>query len=64
MTALQTPSRLALGIMEAVEQTGLSRSTLYLEIKAGRLRTIKIGKRRLIPHADLIEWLDTCREAA
>jgi excisionase family DNA binding protein len=28
---------------------GISRSTLYVLIKSGRIRTIKIGRRRLIP---------------
>jgi excisionase family DNA binding protein len=28
---------------------GISRSTLYVLIKGGRIRTIKIGRRRLIP---------------
>ena len=39
----------ALRVNEAVAAYGLSRSTIYKLIGGGKLRTIKIGKRRLIP---------------
>lgn len=44
---------LALRIPEAVNVSGLSRSKLYDEIKAGRLRAVKAGGRRLILRTDL-----------
>jgi excisionase family DNA binding protein len=37
--------------------TSLSRSTLYALMQAGRLRYTKIGRRRLIPIADLEQLL-------
>jgi len=42
------PDRL-LSIAQAAEALGVSRSTLYVELDAGRLRSVKVGRRRLIP---------------
>lgn len=36
---------------------GLSRSIIYLEIKAGRLRTVKIGGRTFIAEAELARYV-------
>jgi excisionase family DNA binding protein len=41
--------REAVSIVEATRLTGLSRSTIYELIRAGRLRSVKVGRRRLIP---------------
>ena len=46
-----------LSIAEAVEFSRLSRSQLYEHIRAGDLRTIKNGRRRLIPRRALIRFL-------
>lgn len=43
------PPRLSYRISEAARATGLSRSTLYSLIQAGRLHSVKVGKARLIP---------------
>ena len=40
--------RIALRIRDASILSGLSRSTLYELLKAGKLRAVKIGGRRLI----------------
>ena len=45
---MHTEQRLTLSIDEAASRTGLSRSFLYEQIKAGALSTIKVGKRRLV----------------
>ncbi len=44
---------IALRIPEAALAAGLSRSKIYEEIKARRLRAIKAGGRRLILRTDL-----------
>jgi excisionase family DNA binding protein len=49
------PPRL-LSILEAAERVGVGRSTLYAEMGAGRLRSVKVGRRRLIP-ADALRSL-------
>lgn len=53
-----SPVRLALSVDEAADAVGISRVYLYAELKAGRLASKKIGKRRLIPVAALQAWLD------
>lgn len=40
--------REAVSIVEATRLTGLSRSTIYELLREGRLKSIKIGRRRLI----------------
>jgi excisionase family DNA binding protein len=44
----RTRNRL-LSVDEAAEALGLARSTLYRELGAGRLPSVKIGRRRLVP---------------
>jgi excisionase family DNA binding protein len=41
--------RPALSIKEAAEACGLSRATLYRLMADGKLTTLKIGARRLVP---------------
>jgi excisionase family DNA binding protein len=49
---------LAYTILEAKRvAAGISRTTLYEEIKAGRLRAVKRGRRTLILADDLKTWL-------
>ncbi|WP_036460645.1 AlpA family transcriptional regulator [Mycobacterium sp. 141] len=45
-------------ITDAATRTGLSRSKLYTEMAAGRLRWVKVGSRRLIPESALIDYID------
>lgn len=42
-------------VNEAAEALRLSRSVLYELIRSGRLRTVKIGRRRLVPVDALAE---------
>lgn len=44
-------------IPEAVRITGTSRTTLYAEIAAHRLKARKLGRRTLILADDLRQWL-------
>jgi excisionase family DNA binding protein len=54
--------RLAYPIPEAAEQLGVGRTKLYDEIAAGRIATVTIGRRRLVPHAELAAYLDRLSE--
>jgi excisionase family DNA binding protein len=45
-------------INEAVDATGLSRSTLYQKIREGRLETIKFGGRTLVKWDSLKAMLE------
>jgi predicted DNA-binding transcriptional regulator AlpA len=60
MTAIE---KLALSIPEAVHASGFSRSSLYEEISAGRLRAIKRGRRIAILTIDFRTWLESLPEA-
>jgi len=44
---------LTLSVREAVRVTGLGKTTLFKLIDTGKLRRVKVGKRTLIPFADL-----------
>jgi hypothetical protein len=50
--------RLACSIGDAEAASGLSRSALYLEMKAGRLDYFKRGSRRLIRVPSLLKLID------
>jgi excisionase family DNA binding protein len=51
------PPPLAYGIEDAVKASGLSRSTLYDLIGEGKLRSVKVAGRRLIPAEALRQLL-------
>jgi excisionase family DNA binding protein len=48
-TNLQSQERRALSIRETATVCGLSRATIYRLIEHGKLTTLKIGARRLVP---------------
>jgi excisionase family DNA binding protein len=47
------------GVDEAADALRLSRSVLYELIRSGQLRTVKQGRRRLIPVSALAEYVDS-----
>jgi excisionase family DNA binding protein len=48
------PDRL-LSIEQAARTLGIGRTALYSEIGAGRIRSVKVGRRRLIPSSAISE---------
>ena len=50
--------KLSYSINEAVEVSGIGRTTIYDLIKAEQLRSVKIGTRTLIRHSDLEALLE------
>lgn len=48
---------LAVSPAEAARRSGLGRTTIYAALKAGELRSLKIGARRLILVDALKAWL-------
>jgi excisionase family DNA binding protein len=58
MPVKSMPDKAALTIDEARYVCNIGRSTLYEEIKAGRIRAIKFGKRTLIPADEPAKWLE------
>ena len=49
--------RLAVSVEEAADALGVGRSTLFELIRDGRLGSIKVGKRRLVPTDELKAFL-------
>lgn len=47
-----------LSVDEASQSLRLSRSMIYELIRSGRLRTVKQGRRRLVPVVALAEYVD------
>jgi excisionase family DNA binding protein len=54
-------SRLAYGIEDAANALGLSRSRIYELIAAGEIAACKVGKRTIIPTAELTAFLERHR---
>jgi excisionase family DNA binding protein len=61
MTEEPSP-RLLWTVAELCQATGLGRTTLYGQIKQGRLRAHKCGRRTLFCAADVEAWLSTLPE--
>jgi excisionase family DNA binding protein len=58
-----TPSPLAVSFARAAEITSLSKNSLRRFAKSGRLRTVRLGRRRLIPFEALSELIQNGNEA-
>ncbi len=54
------PDRL-LSIPEAAEACGVGRSLIYSELASGRLRSLKVGRRRLVPSGAVAEFIAGAR---
>jgi excisionase family DNA binding protein len=57
-------SKFAYRFDELTKLLGIGRSTLYAEIKSGRLRRTKIGRRSLVLADDLAEYLASLQAAS
>ena len=53
------PQKLAYSIPEFLAVVPIGRTKLYEELKAGRLRAVKVGKRTLILITEAERWLAT-----
>ena len=51
-------------LSSAMEMLGISRTRLFEEIKAGRISTVKIGRRTMIKQSELERFVSTLRPAA
>ena len=52
----------AFSIADLVKRLPVGRSTIYEEIRAGRLRAVKLGSRTLVLDHDLSAWLNNLPE--
>ena len=55
--------RLAVSVAEAAAALGVSRALVNQECARGRLHSVKVGQRRLIPVASLKAWLGIGEDA-
>jgi excisionase family DNA binding protein len=51
-------SKLAYSLSEVSELVGISRSAIYLALRARELRAVKGGRKTLVLAKDLDEWLE------
>lgn len=51
-------NQLTYTIDEASKVIGLGRTRLYEELNSGRLKGVRAGRRTLIPHASIEDWLN------
>ena len=50
--------RLAVSVADAAQALGISRSSMYAEIKQGRIRTFKLAGRLLVPWTELTSLME------
>jgi excisionase family DNA binding protein len=55
------PPQLLHNIEDAAQRVGVGRTTIYSLIRSGDLRTVSIGRRRLVAEADLRSFVDRLR---
>jgi excisionase family DNA binding protein len=55
-------TRVAYRPEEAAAAVGVGRTTIFEEIRAGRLRARKVGRATIIADADLREWVAQLQE--
>ena len=55
---------LLLRVDEAGRQLNLGRTVMYELIRSGRLRSVKVGKLRLIPASALVEFVTALEDGA
>ena len=56
-TTISNVPRAVISVPEAMLALDLSRQAIYDEINAKRLRSFKVGRRRLIPVEGIPEWV-------
>jgi excisionase family DNA binding protein len=49
--------KLPLSVSEFAAATGIGRTKAYAEIKSGRLKPVKVGKRTIVPVSEAQAWL-------
>jgi excisionase family DNA binding protein len=55
---VEMPPKILNSIPDVVARTSLSRSTVYEEMASGRLRSVKVGRRRLITESALVAYIE------
>lgn len=53
-----------LSVGRAADRLGIGRTALYTELQAGRIRSLRVGRRRLVPSSAIAERIEAAREQA
>ena len=64
MTDTNTAIRHLYRVTEAMKLLSLSRSVLYEELRCGRLRSVHVGRTRLIPATAIAEYIALLEQEA
>lgn len=64
MALMVVPERRLHSVEQAAELLGVGRSTAYEEIRLGRLRTVRSGRRRLVPTEYVDEYVELLKREA
>jgi excisionase family DNA binding protein len=62
--ATTVPAKRARTVKQFCADYGVGKTLTYAEIKAGRLRAVKVGFKTLVRHEDSEAWLRALRELA
>lgn len=63
-TTTATDSPLLHQVPEACRRLGIGKNSLYKLIAEGRLKPVKIGRRTLLPDAELVRFTDELTRSA
>lgn len=64
MALMVVPERRLHSVEEAAELLNVGRSTAFEEIRLGRLRTVRVGRRRLVPTEYVEEYVELLKSEA
>lgn len=64
MALMVEPERRLHSVEEAAELLNVGRSTAFEEIRLGRLRTVRVGRRRLVPTEYVDEYVELLKREA
>ncbi|MER6592101.1 helix-turn-helix domain-containing protein [Micromonospora purpureochromogenes] len=62
--AIDAPDKALYRITEAMRLLSLSRTVIYEQIRAGRLRTVRQGRTRLVPAAAITAYVTLLEQEA
>ena len=58
---MQIPMKRMLNVQDAAQYLSIGRSSLYLRLKSGEIRSYKIGGRRVVDIIDLDKFIDSIK---
>lgn len=56
--ATEGPDRLLISIRDAAKRLGIGRDATYGLVREGRLPSVRVGRRLLVPASSLVGWVE------